>query len=91
MVISLHSLIFGTMETKDLWLKITSQPKWYASIRNKHGSFYNAQMAFKMKQRFAAGTLTSEIVEHIFKQCGYTKLPDKWVSTPTIEKRPRGV
>lgn len=58
------------METKELFIFITSQPKWYANIpvANK---FMTTQAANRIKARFNNGSLSTDKIKEIFNHFGY--------------------
>lgn len=69
---------FGGMETNEIFILITSEPKWYAGMLSKKSAFHNAQSANRIKSRFKNGTLPEKTIEQIFNHFGYVKNAVTW-------------
>lgn len=67
------------MNTEELWTKVTREPKWYAGLISQNGTFYSPQAANRLKKRFRDGTLSQKVIDDVFTQLGYRKVPGTWV------------
>jgi hypothetical protein len=66
------------MTTNQIWDIITSQPKWYAGIKTRTGSYHTAQSANRLKNRFKKKMLSEEYIEYILNRHGFIKNEITW-------------
>lgn len=67
------------MEEKEIFALIIAKRKWYAGLRHRGtGTFFTAQSAKAIINRYNKGTLSEYYIKYIFNTHGYFKPEVKW-------------